>query len=84
MAFNAWKEPLAFALPPPPQGRRWRRVVDTALASPLDAHGRPLREVETDLIRRTVREARGNVMEAARLLGISRATIYRRLRGPVK
>jgi transcriptional regulator of acetoin/glycerol metabolism len=39
-----------------------------------------LKEVEVDLIRKAVREARGNVMEAARRLGISRATIYRRLR----
>lgn len=61
-----------------------QRSGSPALASPVDAHGRPLRDVETDLIRRTVREARGNVMEAARLLGISRATIYRRLRTPVK
>lgn len=53
-------------------------------AGPLDAQGRPLRDLETDLIRRTVRQARGNVMEAARLLGISRATIYRRLRSPAK
>ena len=31
------------------------------------------------LIRRAVDEARGNVMEAARALGISRATVYRKL-----
>jgi transcriptional regulator of acetoin/glycerol metabolism len=35
--------------------------------------------VETALIRRAVDEARGNVMEAARALGISRATVYRKL-----
>ncbi|HEY8358024.1 MAG TPA: helix-turn-helix domain-containing protein [Ramlibacter sp.] len=40
---------------------------------------KPLRDVEIALIRKTVVEARGNVMEAARLLGISRATIYRKL-----
>ncbi len=39
----------------------------------------PLKDVETTLIRRAVEEARGNVMEAARALGISRATIYRKL-----
>jgi len=39
----------------------------------------PLREVETRLIRRAVEEARGNVARAARSLGISRATIYRKL-----
>ena len=35
-AFNAWKGPLTFAIPPSPQGRAWRRVIDTALAPPLD------------------------------------------------
>jgi len=39
----------------------------------------PLREVEIAMIRRAVSEARGNVMEAARSLGISRATVYRKL-----
>lgn len=38
-----------------------------------------LREVEGELIRRAVDEARGNVAEAARALGISRATVYRKL-----
>lgn len=39
----------------------------------------PLRDLETELIRKAVQEARGNVMEAARVLGISRATVYRKL-----
>ncbi len=39
----------------------------------------PLKAVETALIRRAVQEAGGNVMEAAKRLGISRATIYRKL-----
>lgn len=38
-----------------------------------------LRDVETALIRQAVSDARGNVMEAARALGISRATVYRKL-----
>ncbi|MBT2323388.1 histidine kinase [Variovorax paradoxus] len=38
-----------------------------------------LRELETALIRRAVDDARGNVAEAARALGISRATVYRKL-----
>lgn len=38
-----------------------------------------LREVETSLIRRAVAQAKGNVMQAARELGISRATVYRKL-----
>ncbi|MEZ5661927.1 MAG: helix-turn-helix domain-containing protein [Burkholderiaceae bacterium] len=39
----------------------------------------PLRDVETALIRKAVDDARGNVMDAARALGISRATVYRKL-----
>ena len=38
-----------------------------------------LRELETALIRKAVDDARGNVAEAARRLGISRATVYRKL-----
>lgn len=38
-----------------------------------------LRDLETALIRRAVDDARGNVAEAARALGISRATVYRKL-----
>ena len=43
------------------------------------SHSVPLRDVEAALIRRAVEDARGNVMEAARALGISRATVYRKL-----
>ncbi|WP_297750143.1 helix-turn-helix domain-containing protein [Hydrogenophaga sp.] len=43
------------------------------------SHGVPLKDVETALIRKAVEDARGNVMEAARALGISRATVYRKL-----
>ena len=42
----------------------------------------PLREAEVAMIRRAVQEARGNVAEAARALGISRATVYRKLGAP--
>ncbi|MDQ0586924.1 helix-turn-helix domain-containing protein [Variovorax paradoxus] len=38
-----------------------------------------LRDVEAALIRKAVTDARGNVAEAARTLGISRATVYRKL-----
>ncbi|MDF1482747.1 helix-turn-helix domain-containing protein [Extensimonas sp. H3M7-6] len=48
--------------------------VETAAAVPT-----PLRETETALIRQAVRAARGNVAQAARALGISRATVYRKL-----
>ena len=39
----------------------------------------PLKDIEVSLIQQAVREARGNVAEAARALGISRATVYRKL-----
>ena len=44
----------------------------------------PLKDVETALIRKAVGDAKGNVMQAARSLGISRATVYRRLGAAVK
>lgn len=40
---------------------------------------RALKDQESDLIRHTVTQLRGNVAEAARQLGISRATVYRKL-----
>lgn len=42
----------------------------------------PLKDVEAALIRKAVSDAGGNVMEAAKRLGISRATIYRKLASP--
>jgi glycogen operon protein len=39
IAFNAWQEPLRFVIPYAPQGRPWRRVVDTSLAAPQDIVG---------------------------------------------
>lgn len=38
-----------------------------------------LRDVESAMIRKAVDDARGNVAQAARALGISRATVYRKL-----
>jgi isoamylase len=36
VAFNAWQSPLTFQLPPAPSGQPWRRIIDTAKASPDD------------------------------------------------
>jgi DNA-binding NtrC family response regulator len=44
----------------------------------LAAQGMPLREVENQLIREVLKRTGGNKVEAARRLGISRRTIYRR------
>jgi transcriptional regulator of acetoin/glycerol metabolism len=43
------------------------------------APARALREVEAAMIRKAVDDARGHVGQAARALGISRATLYRKL-----
>ncbi len=57
---------------PPLSAPRWNTSATSSAALPL-------REVETSLIRKAVEEARGNVAQAARTLGISRATVYRKL-----
>mgnify|MGYP001627259446 CR=1 FL=1 len=61
----------------------WSGLRLAAVAQPAGESGAsarlPLRDVEIALIRQAVDEARGNVMEAARALGISRATVYRKL-----
>jgi glycogen operon protein len=36
VVINAYWEALAFELPPLPEGARWRRWIDTSLASPED------------------------------------------------
>lgn len=43
-----------------------------------------LKDIETALIRKAVDDARGNVVQAARTLGVSRATVYRRLGPAIK
>jgi hypothetical protein len=43
------------------------------------AAGLPLRDVEAAMIRKALEDARGNVGQAARALGIGRATLYRKL-----
>jgi len=39
VACNAWRDAIAFRIPPSPSGRPWRRAIDTALPSPLDIVG---------------------------------------------
>ena len=64
----------AVALLPAHSGKR-APIVRSSAASPI----RPLWDVETALIRKAVQGAHGNVMQAARELGISRATVYRKI-----
>lgn len=56
-------------------------VMNGAVSRPAltPTSSRSLREMETNLIRTAVEEARGNVALAARTLGISRTTIYRKI-----
>ena len=52
--------------------------------TPRAAPPLPLKDIETALIRKAVDDARGNVMQAAKALGVSRATVYRRLGSSAK
>lgn len=90
MLFDAARQPTGRPAPvldvPLWSGLRLHGVVQQAgqLHQPIGAIGsagapRPLKEVETALIRQAVLDARGNVLKAARALGVSRATVYRRL-----
>jgi transcriptional regulator of acetoin/glycerol metabolism len=72
---------LALRPQPPAPHSAWPQGCATPMIAPAAAPA-PLREAETALIRRAVQDARGNVAEAARALGISRATVYRKLATP--
>ena len=56
-----------------------RSVTPTSPQSATTVLAAPLKSIEGDLIRRAMQQARGNVAEAARSLGISRATLYRKI-----
>ncbi len=64
------------------QTQAHRTGQDQSVSPPPRASGKALRDVEAELIRQAVARARGNVAEAARALGISRATVYRKLGAP--
>lgn len=62
----------------------WSGLRVHALPSVPDGHApsvatAPLRDIEAALIHQAVEDAHGNVQQAARALGISRATVYRKL-----
>jgi sigma-54 dependent transcriptional regulator, acetoin dehydrogenase operon transcriptional activator AcoR len=57
---------------------RWCELIDGLESEPA------LKTVEAELIRRAMLNARGNVESAAAALGISRATLYRKLHRPVR
>ncbi len=64
-----------------PQGNATMRPVQSPLPRPHPpaTAQRRLRDIETELIRKAVRETGGNVAQAAARLGVSRATVYRKL-----
>lgn len=53
--------------------------IQSPTRAPAASASTPLKDMQTHLIRQTVTQVRGNVAEAARILGISRATVYRKL-----
>ena len=52
-----------------------------ACPAPVEGSGRPLSEVEKDVILATLDAAGGNKSEAARRLGITRRTLHKKLKG---
>ena len=50
-----------------------------AQVAPAALDLRRLKDIETALIRKAVSDAKGNVASAAQRLGVSRATVYRKL-----
>jgi transcriptional regulator of acetoin/glycerol metabolism len=50
--------------------------------APPSSAPKGLKDAQTEMILEAVNQARGNVAEAARTLGISRATVYRKLSVP--
>jgi sigma-54 dependent transcriptional regulator, acetoin dehydrogenase operon transcriptional activator AcoR len=64
-----------------PPGRAEMPSSAPVAATPADnPAGRSLDDIEIDAIRRALDAAGGNISEAAKRLGISRNTIYRKLR----
>lgn len=74
MAENGVIEPFHLA-----QRMRSVAAVDVRRGGDLSYGKQSVREVEADLIRNAIKEFNGNVDEVGRVLGLSRATVYRRM-----
>lgn len=70
-----WSGLRLIALALRPENERTNRRIRTDSAHASHA----LRDVEAEMIKQAVDQARGNIAQAARDLGISRATLYRKL-----
>ena len=70
-----WSGLRLIALALRPENERTNRHIRTDSAHASHA----LRDVEAEMIKKAVDQARGNIAQAARDLGISRATLYRKL-----
>jgi transcriptional regulator of acetoin/glycerol metabolism len=57
-----------------------RSLPADAILCPADEGGENLKSAERGVLQRTLARAGGNVSEAARVLGVSRATLHRKLR----
>lgn len=77
--FDAARASVPFELPLWTGLRLRVQAIRAQSASARPVTGVPLRDVEASLIHQAVQQANGNVMQAARALGISRATVYRKL-----
>ena len=76
-------EPVAVVSAPPtavPAQAAPAVVAPQPAATVPDSARRSLDDIEIDAIRRTLDAVSGNISEAAKRLGISRNTIYRKLR----
>ena len=77
LARRSGPEPVEVALW---SGLRLQAAAQLPGQPPVAVPGKvPRRDVEIALIRKAVADARGNVVKAAQALGISRATVYRKL-----
>jgi transcriptional regulator with PAS, ATPase and Fis domain len=57
-----------------------REMPPPLMATPAAAQPKSLEEIERDVFRETIAACNGNISQAARMLGVARSTIYKKLR----